>query len=297
MLRQCKTCKCEFDAKTKRNRYCSKKCKQERYELTCQKCGDTFRAYLIRPYCSKSCSTSIRNQNHNMYDDWVKKYGPEIAEQKLIAFKKKLSEKFSGERNPMFGDHEHTKGWRTRSANMRGKTLEELYGPDRAIDIRRRQSDAMTGVKNPAYGKIYMNGGKSLKGYYKGKFFRSLLEYSFLKHLESQGVDLDSDVVYEGVLIKYEFNECERTYRPDFYVKSQHTMYEVKPSYAICQELNCAKFEAAREFFQVQGDQFKVVTEQDFIKIELVDAIQDQDVVWNEKTFLYFKDTLGLCQN
>lgn len=41
--------------------------------------------------------------NKSVYDIWIKKYGKEIADQKLIEFKQKISNATSGKNNPMFG--------------------------------------------------------------------------------------------------------------------------------------------------------------------------------------------------
>jgi hypothetical protein len=61
----------------------------------------------------------------SFYGIWVKKYGIEIADEKLICYKKKQSENNSGENNPMFGKPSPTgsgngwsgwyKGWYFRS--------------------------------------------------------------------------------------------------------------------------------------------------------------------------------------
>ena len=176
-----------------------------------------------------------------------------------------------------------------RNKSTRGKTIEEIYGVEQATSIRSKLSTSALGTNNPAYGKIYTNGGKSIKGHYKGRFFRSLFEYSFMKHLESQGVSLD-DVNYECFTIPYRFEERERTYRIDFYVQTQNIVYEVKPAYAVKKPtpLNEAKWNAAREFFSRHKIEFKIVTENDFQKIKFDDAIKDADVVWKEETFKYF---------
>lgn len=41
---------------------------------------------------------------------------------------KKLSIASSGERNPMYGDFEHTKGFRAENERRKGKSLEEIWG-------------------------------------------------------------------------------------------------------------------------------------------------------------------------
>ena len=150
---------------------------------------------------------------------------------------------------------------------------------------------ASSGKNNPAYGRVYVNGGKSVKGHYKGMFFRSLLEYSFMKHLESEGISLNTDVDYECFTIPYMFEDRSRTYRIDFYVKSRCIAYEVKPAYALKKAslINEAKWSAAREYFAIRDVKFELVSELDFPKIAFVIARQDTNVIWKEETFRYFK--------
>jgi|SRR6478609_95876 len=222
---------------------------------------------------------------------WQKRYG-DAWEERWNAWRKKMSEATSGEKNPMHGRHEHVHGLKRFAKEKTGKSLEEVHGDVLANKIRISRSVHAQGSSNPAYGKVYANGGKSVKGYYKGLFFRSLLEYSFMKHLELTGVDLHNDVDYECFQAKFVFEGRERTYRPDFYVKSQNVVYEIKPSYVLKRvpELQEAKWKAMRELLDLSGIVFRVITEADFTKITFDVAKQDPNVVWIEKTLTYFKD-------
>ena len=202
-----------------------------------------------------------------------------------------MSEVTSGKKNGMYGRHDHVHGLKKFAKSRIGKTLEEIHGVEIAKRLRKQRSELFSGKGNPAYGKVYSNGGKSVKGHYKGKFFRSLLEYSFMKYLESQDLSLDVDVDYENFVVPFVFEERERTYRTDFYVKNQNVVYEVKPSYVLeeVSELNQAKWSAARELLTAKGIVFNVVTERDFPKILFDVARQDPNIVWKEETFKYFR--------
>ncbi len=135
-------------------------------------------------------------------------------------------------------------------------------------------------------------GGRSVKGTYKGLFFRSLLEYSFMKHLESLGLDLHSHVSYEKIRIKVDENH---TYCPDFFVMTTGTIYEVKPSRLSKIDSNITKFEAARKFCIEQNLAFCVITENDIQKIKFDDAKLDKDVKFDERTFKYFRNSNDQC--
>lgn len=290
----CPVCKKEFELSGKgssRKLFCSEYCLMQKTVNTCEHCKKEFRRYGFNRFCSLSCHTSVRNKTFSVKDTWKKKYG-DAWQERYVAWLTKMSEVTSGSQNGMYGRHHAAETNERIAKRTRGKTLEEIYGFERAADMKRKMSKASSGKNNPAYGKVYMNGGKSVKGYYKGKFFRSLLEYSFMKHLESQGFSLETDVDYENFVIPYRFDDSDRTYRTDFYIPSKNIAYEVKPSYAVkkVSSINEAKWNVAREHLQKQGIEFQVVTELDFPKIKFDEARQDHDVVWKEETFKYFKD-------
>lgn len=221
---------------------------------------------------------------------WQKRYG-DAWEERWNAWRKKMSEVTSGDKNPMYGRHDHVHGLQKFAREKVGKTLEEVHGVEVAKQLREKRSATAKGSNNPAYGKVYVNGGKSVKGYYKGLFFRSLLEYSFMKYLETIGVDLHVDVDYECFQTHFIHEGCERTYKPDFYVRSHNVVYEVKPFYVLknVPELQTIKWNAMRELLGTRGIEFRVVTDADFPKIAFDLARQDPDVVWIEATLKYFK--------
>jgi hypothetical protein len=213
----------------------------------------------------------------------------------------------SGENNPFFGKH-HTEEMKRaigedkeRSAKIsskkrmwwadgrKGKTYEELYGNDVGIVMRRQKSERMSGEKNPAYGHVYQNAGyKNTKvGYYKGKLFRGIWEYSFYKHLEREGIDL-SQVEYEPLTIEYTLKGRKRTYHPDFLVKPLNLVVEVKNVYALekrkrGQPMLRAKKAAAEEYCSTRGLTYRIMTERDFRVIAYSVAYDDPYVEWIRK--------------
>lgn len=258
----------------------------------CSFCRDEFRSQRVQRCCSRSCHISLRNKTFNIKDAWKKKYG-DAWEERYNQWLMKMSTVTSGDKNGMYGRCHTEEAGERIAVRTRGKSLEVIYGVEQAQDMKRRMSLAQRGEKNPAYGKVYLNGGKSVKGHYKGLFFRSLLEYSFMKHLENDGLSLSDDVDYECFIVPYTLEGRTRTYRIDFYVKSRSTVYEIKPSYVMkrVSSINEVKWNAAREFFTQRGLEFRVMTDFDFPKIAFGVAKQDVDVVWKEETFKYFKRT------
>jgi len=224
------------------------------------------------------------------YDYWLEKGGGEYADAKDAEYRKTMSEailsadmsKQKLAARKTFSDMNRT--------NI-GKTNIELYGHEKAERIRQKKSIAASGDKNPAYGKVYARGGRSVKGWYKTFFFRSLLEYSFMKYQESLGREIGKDFHPYEVLIPYIGSEGQkRTYRPDFLVLDENCVYEIKQSYALEFPVNVEKFKAGKVFCDMNEKNFRVATELDFPKISFDEARLDKDIVWDERTFEYFKN-------
>lgn len=270
--------------------FCSQRCALEKVLNVCENCKCEFRRPRVIRFCSRSCSVGYRNKGTNIKEMLQKKYG-DTWETHYEIFKQKVSAATKGKNNSMYGRHDHIHGLQKYAKEKVGLTLEEIHGVYLAADVKKRISNSLLGSKNPMYGKINQNGGKSIKGHYKGMFFRSLLEYSFMKHLESRGLSLADDVDYECFVIPYQLEGRDRTYRVDFYLPKEKKAYEVKPEYAMktISATNRAKWSAAEKFFLEKEIEFSVITELNFEKVLFKDARQDTDVVWKEETFKYFK--------
>lgn len=59
--------------------------------------------------------------------------------------------------NPMYGDFEHTKGFRAENNRRKGKTLEEIWGKDKAKEIRLKTSKSTSGKNNGCYSKKWLH--------------------------------------------------------------------------------------------------------------------------------------------
>ena len=96
---------------------------------------------------------------------------------------------------------------------QKGKTFEELYGKEKAEEIKKKISKRSSGSNNPMFGKPSPQGsGNGWSGWYKGFFFRSLLELSFL--VKSNISEIENA---EYIKIKYiDENGKERNYLPDY---------------------------------------------------------------------------------
>lgn len=308
-MKLCECCNLQFLSKRTRQRFCSICIKQGRYgQIECKNChikSDWHSPRIVDTvptFCNNSCKNSWEHTNgirrtyindKKTVDWWKLRYGDDWV---IYAKAKadKLSVNSSGENNPMFGRRDQMHGLHRFVSTTIGKTVEEIYGEEKGRAIRTALSLKRRGELNPAFGKIYNRGGRSIKGYYNGHFFRSLLEYSFMKHLECLGHTIGVDVEYENFTVPYTFDGKAGTYCIDFHVKSENTVYEVKPSYVLKNTplKQLAKWDAAKDFFKKLNLEFKVVTELDFQKLHFEDVYNiDKNVIWDERTFKYFRRT------
>ena len=119
------------------------------------------------------------------------------------------------------------------------------------------------------------------RGHYKGRMFRSLMEYSFYKHIEKTGVKLE-DIGYESLRIPYTLGKKSRTYIPDFVVGD--LVVEVKPEARQKGKVFEAKVKAARKFCSENGLRYAVVGQGDFRVIPGKLAVRDPNVVMRKRT-------------
>lgn len=125
----------------------------------------------------------------------------------------------------------------------------------------------------------------SCHGKYKGISFRSLLELSYLKFLEQEGLKLGVDVLYETIRIPYKIGRGKaRDYIPDIYVKKWNTIIEIKHSSRVISRMNNAKFEAAREYCRERDMLFIILTEEDIIPYSLSTLAEDINIEWSPGT-------------
>lgn len=183
-----------------------------------------------------------------------------MTDEEYFLFRKKLSEYVSGKNNPMYGDHNHTKGLIKYNNFRKGKTLEETFGKEKAKIIKSKLSVLNSGSGNPMFGKPSPIGsGNGWSGWYNNIYFRSLLELSFLianKNAKSA----------EYIKIPYKnYKNVIRIYHPDFIEKD--FLYEIKPKKLLNSKDNILKFQAAEKYCKDNQLIYKILTEDDIKKV------------------------------
>lgn len=125
----------------------------------------------------------------------------------------------------------------------------------------RKTKYGLPGERNPMYGRPAPEGsGIGYSGWYKGIFFRSKLELSYILHMKDNSI-IPAESVFS---IRYiGLDGQPRTYRPDFII-NKSTVVEIKPYNLVDNDENKLKIESARTFFRESSYDYNVVTERDF---------------------------------
>jgi hypothetical protein len=120
---------------------------------------------------------------------------------------------------------------------------------------------------------------------YRGVRLRSLLELSFVFHLEEEmGLELGRDLFYEVLKIPYRVGNGKlRTYIVDFWCPSHSIAWEVKPSSRVGRRKNVAKAQAAVVYAGGSGMGYHIVTERDFIVLSAREASELEGVTVEQK--------------
>lgn len=141
--------------------------------------------------------------------------------------------------------------------------------------LKDKHSVNNSGKRNPMYGKPCPGGsGYGWKGWYKGCFFRSLRELSFM--VENTGWKSA-----ENIRVSYTYNGSERTYSPDFILNNR--MIEVKPQRLHGIAIIQAKANAAKEYCQLIGMTYELI-DQKIVEFEKLDGLViNKEVIWHDR--------------
>lgn len=197
-----------------------------------------------RAYAIGNKTSIFSEMNKNNKDKRLEEiYGDEKAKM-IRAIRSFLS---SGKNNPMYGKKATKLAERNRS--NKGKTLEDIYSVQKATEMKQKMSTNASGVNNPMYGKPSPHGaGNGWKGWYKGIFFRSLLELSFIVNfLERYKFKYENAEKLKYTIKYQDYTGAERTYRADFVIDNR-AIVEIKPYRLMGTPLVEAKRKAAAEW-------------------------------------------------
>ena len=165
-------------------------------------------------------------------------------------FKKKISKVTKGNKNPMFGRSIYS-------------VWVEKYGENIAVEkmkeYKLKQSKNNSGEKNAMYGKPSPKGsGNGWSGWYKGWYFRSLKELSYMvKVIERFNLVWETAETKEFTIKYKDHNHADRTYTADFIIDNKY-MVEIKPKKLWNSKLVKLKESSAVEFCKSRGLKYKL---------------------------------------
>ncbi len=270
---------------------------------------------VICPQCSKARligETSKAGASCRTCASVGKNLGKRRTQEEKVA----ISERQRGEKNPFYGKHHSTKsklsiGKYIRSEETKQQARENLkknrrdnkktnyeiwverYGivgaNERNDQYRKRQSILNSGENNAMFGKSPPQGsGNGWSGWYRGIFFRSILELSYLVYLNNKKIQFESGELNRH-RVQYEVNGKHKSYCCDFYLPETDEHIEIKPRRLINSSENKTKFEAAKKYHK----SFRVLTENDFEQItssELINLYTLGDLIWMKRYETKFKE-------
>jgi hypothetical protein len=289
-IRKCPKCDCELTYKSKYSLINANKKNSK-----CKSCG--LKEIMTDDY-RKKISERLKGENNPMFGKFGKlnpffgKKHTEETKKKMIdgrdysvyrteEFRQKISKLSKGKNNPMYGKTVYDV-W----IEKYGKKIAD----EKMIEYKKKQSLNSSGEKNAMYGKpAPINAGNGICGWYKGWFFRSLLELSYMIFvIERFNFDWESgeSVKYK---ISYSIDGKNKNYFPDFVLNKKYII-ECKPKKLTQINTNKIKFEFAKKYCEENGFIFKIRDIPKIKKENLIEMVNNELVVLTNK----WKDKLKL---
>jgi Zn finger protein HypA/HybF involved in hydrogenase expression len=271
---------------------------------------------------NRKVGSIIRTKNNNIVDERVYRYCPECKKKIFYENKQQRikNENFnykctkcgaydrSGEKNPFFGKH-HTdemkifyhethKGKRyspsTEFKKGCGGSLvsnheswTKKYGKQVADEkqeaFKNKISKIFSGEGNPMYGKpAPIGSGNGWSGWYKGWYFRSLLELSYMIFvIERFNIKWESGESKKN-RIEYLYDGVIKNYFPDFILNEKYVI-ECKPKKLQKTEINKIKMEYAKIYCESNGLVLKMRDCRKIKKNELIELYKSGNIKFIEK--------------
>jgi hypothetical protein len=242
------------------------------------------------------CSSCLKNGSRNPF--FNKKHSDETIDKIIESSnnsekRKKYYEKIKSTEHRKFLSE-----WMKKNSPMRGtsfyKIWVEKYGVELADRMKKETIQKMgrKGDKNYWFGKTPPFGsGNGWSGWYKGWYFRSLLELSYMiKVIEKNNIEWKCGESKE-YKIEYVYKNSVKNYFPDFILNDKY-MIECKPKRLWKTDLVSVKKTAAEEFCLKNGLIYKL---REVIKLtndEILSLYQTGELVWIDRYRIKFEENL-----
>jgi len=194
---------------------------------------------------------------------------------KTEEFKSLMSSVTKGEKNGMFGKSIYS-------------VWIEKYGKDVAdekmIAYKKKQSLSNSGVGNNMYGKPSPNGsGNGWSGWYKGWFFRSLLELSYMINIiERFNLEWYSAETKNYKIPYIGDNNQQRTYSADFIIADKYIV-EIKPKSLHNSKQVLLKKKFAEKWCEDKNMIYKITYCRKLTDDEIFKLIETEEIILTER--------------
>lgn len=252
---------------------------------------ETQKLIRLCPKCGREISYASKQSFKHAFekDSLCKKCRPCSP----IFYQRQAKGANAGSKNPFYGKHHSSKviedlksgisAKHGKKNGMFGRSVYDVwvakYGVEKAdekmAELKRKHSDNSRGEKNSMYGKPSpLGSGNGWKGWYKGWFFRSLRELSYMVSvIEKNGLKWECGEKKKFTIKYLDYKGTPRTYRPDFILDSK-IMVEIKPAKLHNSVSVLLKKKAAEGFCLQNGMEYRIedvdlLEKEDFLKLLL----------------------------
>jgi hypothetical protein len=202
---------------------------------------------------------------------------------KTEEFRNKISKLMSGENNPRYNGKSNYNIW----VEKYGKEIAD----EKLKKLKEQQSKNSSGENNPMFGKPSPIGsGNGWSGWYKGWFFRSIKELSYMINvIESNNIEWISAESNKFKINYINYKNKQRTYTADFVLNNKY-LIEIKPKNLWNSDLVVRKQKSAIEFCKENNLIYKLRDVRNLSTEELKNLYLSKDIIFTERYEKIFND-------
>ena len=220
-----------------------------------------------------------------------KSYEEIFGVKKSNEIKNKISKKLKGDKNPNFGG-KYSKGFGEDYLKIIMKQpWEKRYGKEKSDKMKQNMSKNNSGKNNPMFGKPSPQGsGNGWAGWYKGWFFRSLMELSFMINvIERYKFNWKSGETKTFKIPYKDKDNINRNYFPDFILNEKYII-EIKPKPLHNSNLVKLKKDAALLFCKKHNYIYKIIESPKILFNKIKTLKTNGDIIFTKRYEEKFKN-------
>jgi hypothetical protein len=273
--------------------------------INCKECGKiisftqraTYRSSLKRCKTPELCSSCLKRGDKNPF--FNKKHTKESMEKMIETSnnsekRKKYYEKITSEEY-----RKYMSNWMKENSPMKGKSQYNIWVEKYGVEIANQKKKEWAskvgrkGEKNYWFGKTPPYGsGNGWSGWYKGWYFRSLLELSYMINvIEKYNVMWETGEISK-YKVTFDYSGTTKNYFPDFILYEKY-MIECKPKSLWKTNLVEAKAKAAKDFCGKNGLIYKLRVTPTITDDEVTSLYQSGDLIWIDRYKIKYENRIN----